>query len=321
MKVRSLALLSVVLGACGDLPEPSRVAKPSSPQGTGANPAADPVADDFVAAPIKPELAELPETYGYETIPVRGQAEPQTTVVIETDAAAVSVDTDERGSFCRDIALAPGKTNRISAYTQNIEGVFSERVSAQVAQDGSLAQYDEVLPPLLTLDTELSMQADELPKEGSLTAAHDGDPTTSILVMESSLWANLGETLGLSSIVLQFPDSPGNGDNTFATVYQIYGTTSGHPVLPASDESGDWFILADVYPGSFQPAGDGGLDTIAFDEPVPVRFVSFHFVENNKIDWFSSENIRIGDISLRARSLAEPERVPRTPSCENGRIP
>ncbi|MEE8409655.1 MAG: hypothetical protein V3T05_08620 [Myxococcota bacterium] len=277
--------------------------------------------DDSVPPPEAPSLADLPARYGYDTIPLRGSASPFETIFVEGGEAPVATDADGGGNFCIDVPLNTGKEQTLNVFAQDEQGQTSDPSSVVVDQDPSLAEVVIPPQPVVDLAPGLPVYGDETPKEGLLSYVTDQDPTTNVLLPESRLWIDLGDWYDIEKIEIEFPDEPMAGDDTFATEYMVLASDEAAPVMPPDVWDTSWTLLYDVYPGSFLEAGDGGVDSFELLVPMRARYVAFYLIENNKIDWFSSENIRVSEARVFGRSTEELPPEPQTPTCENGRAP
>jgi len=314
---QSLALLLVLAASgCGELPDP-QISAPGAPTSTNGG-GEEPVVD--TTPPDSPVLGQTPQRWGYTTLPLRGDAEPYATIFVEGGASPVATDADASGSFCLDVPLTDGARQTLSVYAQDAAGLTSEPATFTVVMDPTAAATNApAAPTTLNLASSLSLVSDETPKDGQLAALTDGDEATSVLVMASTVWLDFGEPLAIESVELVFPDAVGAGDDTFATEYAVLASSASAPVMPPSATAGGWSELFHVYPDSGLPAGDGGIDTLALAAPVQARYVAIQLVENNKVDWFSTENIRVAEVRVFGRlPQGTTPPAPATPTCASG---
>ncbi|MFC1609900.1 discoidin domain-containing protein [Myxococcota bacterium] len=324
-------LFALVL-ACGELPEPSvpgeNVGKHTTSQDpndpTDPNDPNDPndPTDPNAPPPDAPTVGSLPTAYGYVTLPMRGHAEPFQTVFVEGGRAPVATDADTAGSFCLDVPLAEGVTQTLEVFVQDDRGETSDATEVTLHQDPSLAEYIIPEQPLVDVAGGLPVFSNETPKEGLFSNLTDQDPTTTVLVCKAYVWVDLGERYDLETIEIEFPDVLGEeGNDEFATEYQVLASDLAAPLIPPDIDDETWTLIFDVFPGSGMEAGDGGVDTLPLDPPLNARYVAFYLIENNKTDWFSSEDIRPSEIRINGRSVADLPPEPQVPTCANGRIP
>ncbi len=313
-----LGLFSL-LCSCGALPEPTMPA--GDPAEEKIDPNDPPPKPEDAPPPEVPTLASLPSRYGYDTVPVRGRGEAFATVFVEGGKAPVATDTDAAGNFCVDVPLKESERQTLEVFVQDERGVTSDPAAKEITQDASLAQYETPTQPLVNLAPGLPVYADETPKDGLLRDATDGDPTTSVNMSKSFVWVDLGDLYDVETIEIIFPDQVGSGNDEFATEYLVMSSSQTSPTLPPSPSSADWTVVYDIYPGSGIAAGDGGADTFALPTPMRTRYIAFYLIENNKTDWFSSENIRFAELRIDGRSTEALPAQPLIPTCANGRMP
>ncbi len=312
--MRKLAIALVALFACGELPDPQRPEKPLDPQDGGNLPVDD-------TPPEAPLLEWMPTRYGYASLPLSGYAEAGSTVFVEGGKAPVATDAGVGGEFCVDVPLRESVTQTLMVYAQDARGLTSSAANLTVTHDPTLEhQTNAAEPPLFDVAAGKAVLADEEPKEGTLAAFTDGNDGTSVLLPETMVWIDLGATYRLETVSLVFPAALGNGDDTFATEYMVLASSSASPTVPPDLSSYDWDVLFDVYPGSPEPAGDGGTDVLELPAPHEARFVAIHLIENNKTDWFSSENLRVAEVHVEGRAAVEAPGGETTvvPTCANG---
>ncbi len=315
--------------ACGDLPPPSAPSGPSSTSGTdgagskvgdgkgtqtGGNTGYDLGGDD---PPAAPNVDAVPGRYGYDTIPLRGKASPYLTIFVEGGQAPVATDSDANGDFCIDVPLKPEQQQTLSVYAQNESGATSEAATVHVEQDPTAAEVTVVEPPVVNIAEGAVVHTDTTQKDGQLSSLTDGDLSTSVLFKASTIWIDLGATHRVQRIELVFPDSPGVGD-TFATEYMVLSSNVDSPTIPPADGDYGWDLVFDVYPGCDLEAGDGGTDSLVLSPEMQTRYVGIYLIENNQIDWFDSENIRLSELRIFGRPLEAPTQVQDPPSCADG---
>jgi hypothetical protein len=317
----TLGMVTLLVAACGELPDPP--APVGTPNGLPVAGAYDPVnpLDQNDPPPAVPTLATLPVNYGYETIPVRGGAVPNETVFVEGGKAPVATDAAVDGRFCVDVPLQVNQTQTLKVFVQDERGVTSAPAEATVNYDPSIAQTQVPPQPLVDLAPDVPIYSDSTPKDGVFENLTDGNPATSVTMSSSTLWLDLGELYVLSTIELLFPDSIDQGDDTFATEYQILASAAANPTTPPSCLDSTWTLLYDIYPGSGLPYGDGGVEKFALAAPFRARFVAIYLIENNKTDWLSSESIRVSEVKVVGRSAESLPSQPQTPTCANGKQP
>ena len=74
-----------------------------------------------------PVLDPVGQSTVYDTVPIHGVADPNTTVLVETmDHQTTSVDVDASGRFCIDLPLQHDKTNKFQIAALNKEGTESD---------------------------------------------------------------------------------------------------------------------------------------------------------------------------------------------------
>ncbi|MBI5510119.1 MAG: hypothetical protein HY903_15285 [Deltaproteobacteria bacterium] len=326
--MRSLVTACAVLlsaSACGELPDP-----PLPDGNPGGQPAAnpgdppppeDPALDPNAPPPASPALAALPSRYGYDTIPVRGTAAPNETVFAEGGSAPVATDADAGGRFCLDVPLAAKATQTVEVFVQDQRGVTSSPAAVVIVQDPTLAVSESPPRPQVNLAARLPLSADETPKAGVFANLTDEDTTSSVTVPRAIVWLDFSELADIESVEVVFSDTLTTGDNTFATEYQVLVSDVASPSMPPAWDSPDWTLLYDVYPGCGLPAGDGGSDLFGLETPWTARYVAFSFIENNKTDWLSSEEIKVAELRVQGRSAVPPPPQPQTPTCANGKQP
>ena len=263
----------------------------------------------------------MPAKYGYETIPVRGTATPNETVFVEGGKSSVATDAGVDGTFCLDVPLTANVTQTLKVFVQDARGSTSNPAEISVKYDPSLAQNQVPEQPLVDLAPSAQASADVTPTAGVFANLADGNPATTVTMPESTLWFDLGDLYDLSTIEISFPDTADQGDDTFATEYQVLVSAEAAPTMPPSYEDASWTLLYDIYPDSGLPYGDGGLDKFDLAVPVRARYVAFYLIENNKTDWFSSEEIRVSEINVVGRSIEALPSQPQIPTCANGKQP
>jgi hypothetical protein len=312
MKTRALVVALVLVG-CGELGEPERPgAGKTHPKLTEPDP-------DDTTPPGAPSLEALPARYGYESLPIHGFAEPGSTVFVEGGKAPVATDTDISGGFCVDVPLRPQATQILEVFAQDSAGLTSDPASVTITHDPSLMPPEPEEPPVVDLARGHAPLSDSTPKEGVLTALTDNNPTTSVLMPESTVWIDLGDVFDITSMEVVFPDSLGDGDDTFATEYVLLSTELDSPSMPPSHDDPDWSVLVWVYDGSGMAAGDGGSDYfVATSAAIPMRYFAVHLIENNKTDWFGSENIRVSELHVSGSVPGDEGQNPLEPTCANG---
>ncbi len=96
-----------------------------------------------------PVLDPVGQTTVYDTVPIHGVADPNTTVLVETmDHQTTSVDVDASGRFCIDLPLQHDKTNKFQIAALNKEGTESDIVPLSVRQEGTPAQAPTAASPV-----------------------------------------------------------------------------------------------------------------------------------------------------------------------------
>ncbi len=90
-----MAALSAVAVGCGDLPDPI-VGGNSSPNGQTPT---------QTLKPEPPALTTKTSTFGYSSLPLRGSAQKNTTIIVDGGAAPTAIDVSATGNFCVDVAL------------------------------------------------------------------------------------------------------------------------------------------------------------------------------------------------------------------------
>lgn len=96
-----------------------------------------------------PVLDPVGQTTVYDTVPIHGVADPNTTVLVETmDHQTTSVDVDASGRFCIDLPLQHDKTNKFQIAALNKEGTESDIVPLSVRQSGTPAQAPTAPSPV-----------------------------------------------------------------------------------------------------------------------------------------------------------------------------
>lgn len=314
---RLVFVVAAVLAGCGELPEPQQPelgyddpAGEEQPSSQAQQPA-----DDVSAQPpATPTLDPAPAEYGYETLPVRGRVGAFETVFVEGGRAPVASDADAEGRFCVDVPLVRDRRQALLVYAQNEQGVTSSPSRIDIEQDSSLAEVVVPTRPLADRAVGASFYSDTIPKAGLFEALTDGDVSTSVLMPASVIWVELDAEYDLEQIDLVFPAELGNGDDTFAVEYAVLASNDETPALPPSASSPTWTLLAEVTDESTEN-GDGGIDRFTLPTPLRARYVAFVLQENNKIDWLSSEDIRVSEVRVLGRSSEEIVAEPHTPSC------
>jgi len=321
MKIFAVLSASLLLAACGELRAPSVPHGMPEVEGNNEPVEPDPPVDPNAPPPAMPTLSILPGAYGYTTIPVRGQGTPFDTVFVEGGKAPVATDSDPAGNFCVDVPLLDGQSHRLEVYVQDTRGETSEPAEVVVAHDPGLAEYVVPEQPLAALAGASPVYSDATAKEGSFENLTDEDPTTDVVVEKSYVWVDLGDLYDIETIELEFPDEAGAGNDEFATEYQVLASSETAPLIPPDYDDDSWMIIYDIFPGSYIEGGDGGIDSFELPTPLRARYVSFYLIENNKTDWFSSESIRVSEISINGRAINQLPAEPLTPTCANGRMP
>ncbi len=274
------------------------------------------------AALLPPTLEPPPAHYGYPTLPVRGSALPEQLVVILGGAEPAAVDAyrDSGSDFCVDVALAAGG-NRLEIFTQDAWGNSSAANIFEVNYDAALAVWVTPPQPRVNATHGLAVASEQTPKEGVLSALTDDSTATHVLLPQAYVWVDLGEAYQLDTLELFFPAQAGAGDDTFATEYRILVSALARPSVPPSESNATWSVIYDVYPGSGLYAGNGGLDQFVRASPVTARHLAVHLIENNKTDWFSSEDLRTAELRAFGRAAAPLPAVQAVPTCANGGTP
>jgi hypothetical protein len=310
---RIAVVVCLVFAACGELPAPQR------PDGL-KDPTDEVPGDDIIdeTPPAAPNLDSTPARYGYDTMPVRGYAEASASVFVEGGIGPVAGDADFGGRFCLDVPLNKNVLQTLEVFAMDGEGLTSAGATLTVRHDPSLAESEPQAAPVINLALGKNIIADADPKEGLLPAVTDNDPTTAVVMAAGFIWIDLGGSFPIETIELVFPATEASDDDTFATEYILYTSSQTSPTVPPYDGAAGWAELADVYPGSMWGAGDGGTDTFEMDQPMQVRFIAVYLLENNMIDWFDSENIRLAELRVLGRDDSDLPDTILTPTCANG---
>lgn len=96
-----------------------------------------------------PVLDPVGQTSVYDTVPIHGVSDPNTTVLVETmDGQVTSVDVDQSGRFCIDLPLQSDKTNKFQIAAINSSGTESATVPLAVRQQGTPAQAPTAPQPV-----------------------------------------------------------------------------------------------------------------------------------------------------------------------------
>ncbi len=314
--ILAFVLVSAAAVACGDLPEPTvnGTATPSDQQQTKS------------LKPEPPDLSTRTTMSGYSSLPIRGSAEKDATIIVEGGAAPTAADVQGTGNFCVDVALKEGR-NDLKIFVQRLDDSRSDMVTYRVTYDPSIGEDEEdpeePLPPptgqVRDVAVRKSVGASVAGSGVSyITDADDG--TYANFSSYPALYIDLGSTYAIQKIEIVWAANA-TTDGTFADEYDLLTSLQASPTRPMDASTSGWSVVASVV-GASGGNGDGGLDTFEVGTPISARWVGLT-VNSNDTPWYSWDwSVNIASIRVFA-----PEIITGggggtgnigPPTCENG---
>lgn len=311
-----MAALSAVAVGCGDLPDPIVNGNSSS---NGQTPTQ-------TLKPEPPALTTKTSTFGYSSLPLRGSAQKNTTIIVDGGAAPTAIDVSATGNFCVDVALKSGQNN-LKVYAQRIsDGAQSDATNYKITFDASLSENDpeEEEPPRQTTGTVRDVAqrkgvSSTVPASAGGNSITDGnDDTYTSFESYPALYIDLGSTYSVQKIDVVF-SAGSSTSGRYADEYSIMSSLQASPTMDGSNASG-WSTVSSVA-GSSGGNGDGGTDTFSFGTPISARWISLVVSHNATSIWSFDWGVEIAAIKVYAPEILTGGGGTGTigpPTCENG---
>ncbi len=301
---------SVLAVACGDLPEPT-VNNTSTPS------------DQRQTQSLKPEPATITTRTtmsGFSTLPIRGSAEKEATIIVEGGAAPTAADVSGTGNFCVDVALKEGR-NDLKIFVQRLNDSRSDVVSYRVTYDPSINEEEETpeepTPPPTgqVRDVAVRKQVGASVAGSGISNITDADDGTyANFSAYPALYIDLGTTYNIQEIEIVWAANA-TTDGTYADEYDVMTSLQSSPTRPMDASTTGWSVVASVV------NGDGGEDTFQVGTPISARWVGIT-VNSNATSWYSWDwSVNIASIRVLAPEIITGGGGTGNigpPTCENG---
>ncbi|MEZ0313976.1 MAG: discoidin domain-containing protein [Myxococcota bacterium] len=301
---------SAMAVACGDLPEPvvNGTATPSDQQQTKS------------LKPEPPELSTRTTISGFSSLPIRGSAEKEATIIVEGGAAPTAADVQGTGNFCVDVALKEGR-NDLKIFVQRLDDSRSDTVSYRVTYDPTIAE-DEVAPEEPAPAPTGQVRDVAVRKAVGASVAGNGisnitdadDGTYANFSSYPALYIDLGTTYNIQEIEIVWAANA-TTDGTYADEYDVMTSLQTSPTRPMDASTTGWSVVSSVV------NGDGGEDAFQVGTPISARWVGIT-VNSNATSWYSWDwSVNIASIRVFAPEIITGGGGTGNigpPTCENG---
>ena len=307
-------VLSAMAVACGDLPEPivNGTATPSDQQQTKS------------LKPEPPQLSTRTTMSGYSSLPIRGSAEKEATIIVEGGAAPTAADVQGTGNFCVDVALKEGR-NDLKIFVQRLDDSRSDIVNYRVTYDPSIGEDDTATQPTQPAQPATGQVRDVAVRKqvgasvagtgiANITDADDG--TYANFSSYPALYIDLGTTYNVQKIEIVWAANA-TTDGTYADQYDVLTSLQSSPTRPMDASTAGWSVVSSVV------SGDGGTDSFEVGTPISARWVGLT-VNSNATSWYSWDwSVNIASIRVYAPEVLTGGGGGGTgnigpPTCENG---
>ncbi len=330
LTILPLAALFVLLGSCR-MPEDPMGDPNYKPMFTVEKPSDDTSLEDIATLepPEPPQLAKLPAIYLFDSLPVRGQATPNTDIVVKSSAmGAVAGRVGSDGTFCVDLPLAANTTQEISARVHN--GLFSDYATTTITQEGGTTNDtpDTPRPTIFYRNVALgkNVYSDPYPEgDGLVNELTDGNESKMITFKEGSLsdnyiWIDLEEVYEIYKVDLIFSTA----EEEYPDEITVFTSTAKNiDDYPSEDNWGEEAEVMTIKTNSQSIVSNGGLVSKWLPTNPEARFIGFAL--NHTTNIRSKYNV-LSEIKVTVLSTEEEEEEQTpieeltTPTCANGLV-